>query len=107
MASEEKRKKRKKKKEEGEEEEEQDAKEYLEHLCEAHLLVVSRCAEVHGARHVCGAAVKLSATVQQQQCVLVHHLAAALLSSVVNDSSIPTGSCNTASNHLVRLGKTE
>ncbi len=82
--------------EEEEQEEEQEAKEYLEHSCEAHLLVVSGCAEVHGARHVCGAAVKLSATVQQQQCVLVHHLAAALLSSVVDDSSIPACSCNTA-----------
>ena len=89
--------------EEGEEEqeEEQEAKEYLEHSCEAHLLVVSGCAEVHGACHVCGAAVELSTTVQQQQCVLVHLLATALLSSVVDDSSIPAGSCNNASKNLL------
>jgi len=80
----------------------EEGKWYLKHSCEAHLLVVSGCAKMHGARNICGAAVKLSTTVQQQQCVLVHLLAAALLSSVMDDSSIPTCSCNMASNHLVK-----
>ena len=82
-------------------------KQNLQHSCEAHLLVMGGRAEVHGARHVCGAAVVLSTTVQQQQCVLVYHLTAALLSSVVDDSSIPARSCNAASqcNPLPGLGR--
>ena len=66
---------------------------YLENPGEAHLLVVTGGAKVHGARHIRGATVKLPAAVQQQQGVLVHFLAAALLSSVVNDGPIASSPC--------------
>lgn len=66
---------------------------YLEHSSEAHLLVISGRSEVHGSSHIGGAAVKLAATVQQQQGVLVYLLATALLGSVVDDGPVPISPC--------------
>ena len=52
---------------------------HLKHSGEAHLLMVSGRSKVHGARHICGAAIKLTTTVKQQERILVNLSATALL----------------------------
>ena len=61
---------------------------HLKHSGEAHLLMVSGRSKVHGARHICGAAIKLTTTVKQQERILVNLSATALLGPVMNDGAV-------------------